>query len=77
LTPAMPARASLPGLLPVIWTQSGADAESETLSTISTLDNKLPKTSVAILALRAREVWQAPCLCPWVREKTHAEDFDH
>src|ERR1700728_1155290 len=35
------------------------------------------KTSIAILALRVREVWQAPCLCPYVTEGTHAEDLNH
>jgi hypothetical protein len=32
----------------------------------------LMKTGIAILALRGREVWQPPCLCPYVRERTHA-----
>jgi hypothetical protein len=35
------------------------------------------KTSIAILVLRVREVWQAPCLYPYVMERTHAEDLDH
>jgi hypothetical protein len=37
----------------------------------------LMKTGLAILALRVREVWQPPCLCPYVTERTHAEDLDH
>jgi hypothetical protein len=41
VTPAIPARALLPGLLPLVWTPIPWGTQmSETLSTISTLDNK-------------------------------------
>jgi hypothetical protein len=78
VTPAIPARASLPGLPPLGWTQSGAG----TTDVRDTFDNfnsrhELMKTGLAILALRVREVWQPPCLCPYVTERTHAEDLDH
>ena len=53
-----------------------AAQKSETLSTISTFDTIDEKAGIAILALSVRDVWQAPCLCPYVTERTHAEDFD-
>jgi hypothetical protein len=83
VTPAFQARASLPGLPPVAWTQSEAGAQKseagsqEYFSTISTLDTKSMNAGIAILAFRVREVWQSPCPYPYVRERTHAEDLDH
>jgi hypothetical protein len=81
-TPTYDSCSASPGFTaraPAYCMDSIRSGDAEVRVTFDNFDSrrKLTKTSIAILALRVREVWQAPCLCPYVTERTHAEDLDH
>lgn len=58
-----------PGLLPLVRCQSGGPAKVRDAFDSVNSQHKFQKSDVAMLAVRARAVWQAPCLCPYSHRK--------